>query len=195
MRAKKQKNRAFPTLAWEFIKLQIAGNILFIGTLIGFFIGDKLLGTQSIIALVSASIVANILFFLANRRWVFSQKEKLPGDQSVQRFIIFMALNFFLGILFIEFYAYLLRSFPENTVTISLLQLWTYATDWLSPIISMQGNWERYVAQFLSGITFTLWSFVGLRYWVFAPIVCHAGVCKHQGITFSWNHKKRGLQA
>lgn len=178
------------TLVWEFIKLQIAGNILFLGTLVGFFIGDKLLSAQSVLALVAASIVAHILFFIVNRKWVFSQKTKLPGDQSVQRFIIFMALNFFLGILFIELYAHLLRNNPDHSITAALLQLWTYATDWLSPVISMQGNWERYVAQFLTGITFTVWSFVGLRYWVFAPIVCHAGVCRHQGITFFWEKKK-----
>lgn len=195
MSDKKKNKRSAATLLWEFVKLQIAGNILFLGTLIGFFIGDKLLGTRSIIALVSASIAAHILFFIANRNWVFSQKVRLPGDQSVRRFTIFMILNFFLGIALIELYAHLLRSHPDSSITASLFVIWDYATQWLSPVAAMQGNWELYVAQFLSGFTFTLWSFVGLRYWVFAPIVCHAGVCKHQGINFSWFKDKKEVQA
>ncbi|NLA42789.1 hypothetical protein GX865_01345 [Candidatus Saccharibacteria bacterium] len=194
MTANKNKDRSATTLVWEFIKLQIAGNILFLGTLIGFFIGDKLVGTKSIIALVSASIVAHILFFIANRKWVFSQKVKLPGDQSTRRFVIFMILNFFLGIALIELYAYLLRANPDSSITTALFTVWNSATEWMSSFVAMQGNWELYVAQFLSGLTFTLWSFVGLRYWVFAPIVCHAGVCKHQGINFSWLKSKDGAQ-
>lgn len=195
MSASKKNSHSIARLLWEFVKLQIAGNILFLGTFIGFFIGDKLLGAQSIIALVSASIIANILFFIANRNWVFSQEKKLPGDESAKRFTIFMILNFFLSIALIELYAHLLRTHPDSSITASLFAIWDYATQWLNPLVVMQGNWERYVAQFLTGFTFTIWSFVGLRYWVFAPIVCHAGVCKHQGISLSWLKSKRNAQA
>ncbi|HET7630181.1 MAG TPA: hypothetical protein VFK03_02295, partial [Candidatus Saccharimonadales bacterium] len=46
----------------EFIKLQIAGNVLFWGTYIGFPIFHEVLGWPSFWSLFTASLIGNILF-------------------------------------------------------------------------------------------------------------------------------------
>lgn len=185
MSHQKQKTRLL-ALIWEFVKLQIAGNVLFFGTLIGFFVGENILHTPILPTLIVASILANILFFMLNRDWVFTgtNKGKNDGKQTAMRFTLFMGLNFVLNIVLIELFATLLRQAPSAPITAGLFTLWSGATDWLSPVLgSLEQNWQHYVAQFLSGIVFAAWSFIGLRFWVFSSPWHHAQTSHHQAIT------------
>lgn len=179
MSHKKQKIAPL-TLAWEFIKLQLAGNILFFGTMIGFFIGDKILDAPSLLSLIVASILAHILFFVADRDWVFTSTGDHRQGQAMTRFIIFMSVNFLLNIVLIELFAHLLRQSPDHTIVTGVKDTWLFATSWLAPLVGvMEQNWEMYVAQFLTGFVFTAWTFIGLRFWVFAPVKHHARTSRH----------------
>lgn len=123
--------------AIEFVKLQLAGNVLFWGTYTGYFISDKILHRPSITALAVASILAHVLFFIINREWVFSDKtgkRKTCGEAI--RFAIFMGINFFI-----------------NLGIIAGLEEYFH----ISP----------YIGQFIAGLFFTFWTFIGLKYWVF----------------------------
>lgn len=193
MSKKKHKKLQLLQLAWEFVKLQLAGNILFLGTLGGFYIGDKILHTPQLPTLIVSSILANILFFIADRDWVFTSEGVQRHGAALRRFIIFMVFNFFLNLGLIEGFAFLLRSNPDTLATITLLDIWTVATSWLTPITgSLLPNWEFYVAQFLSGLVFAVWSFMGLRFWVFAPVRHHARTSRHHAITPKLpKHKRR----
>lgn len=142
MRQKQKKSLI--KLAIEFVKLQIAGNILFWGTLGGTFLFHTVLGWVEFWALVTASIIAHFLFFIANKEWVFDDKNnRRKTSREVTRFVIFMGFNFFLNIAIIQ-----------AVVTFTSLNI--------------------YLAQFVSALFFTVWSFLGLRFWVFET-------AKHQG--------------
>lgn len=189
MTQKKSKKPSVTSLVLEFIKLQISGNILFLGTLLGFLIGDTLLGAPSIPTLIVAGIIANFFFFLANRDWVFARTARGHAKRQVWRFCAFMIFNFFLNIILIELFAQLLRQHPIAPLTAVLYSVWEFAIGWIGPLFAATAdNWQHYVAQFLSGLCFTVWSFVGLRFWVFAPIKSHAKSAHHAGITL---HTKR----
>lgn len=178
------------TLAWEFIKLQLAGNILFFGTMIGFFIGDKILDAPSLLSLIVASVLAHILFFVADRDWVFTSTGDHRHGRTMLRFIIFMGFNFFLNILLIELFAHLLRQSPDGSIVTGLKDIWLIVTNWLTPLIgTMEQGWEMYVAQFLTGFVFTAWTFIGLRFWVFAPIQHHARTSRHLALNMRPKNK------
>ncbi len=121
----------------EFIKLQLAGNILFWGTYLGFPLFHEILKWEEVFALATASIIAHIFFFIANSEWVFDEKgerRKTPGELT--RFVIFMGINFFINLGIITGLSYFFGITP-------------------------------YIGQFISGLFFTLWTFIGLKYWVF----------------------------
>ena len=97
MRRKKQKKINFIQVVWDFLKLQVAANILFVSTLMGFLIGDKVLHTPQLPTLIVASIIGNILFFIIDRDWVFTKKGAKYGKWAIQKFIIFFQKrNFYL---------------------------------------------------------------------------------------------------
>ena len=130
----------------EFIKLQLAGNILFWGTYIGFFLLHEVAKWPEVSALATASVIAHILFFIANSEWVFDEKgkrKKSPGELT--RFVIFMGINYFINLGII----YSLSHFFGIT---------------------------PYIGQFISAMFFTLWTFVGLKYWVFHEAHHHASL-------------------
>ena len=175
----KQTTKAL-RLIWEFVKLQVAGNVLFFGTLVGFYIGENILHTPLLPTLVIASILANIAFFFLNREWVFTKASEKDSKGTALRFTLFMGINFVLNIILIELFANLLRQTPSAPLTTALMSLWLTATDWLAPILgSLEDNWQHYVAQFLSGLVFAVWSFIGLRFWVFSPSWHHAQTIRH----------------
>lgn len=121
----------------QFIKLQLAGNILFWGTYLGYFVLDKWALWPHMAALVTASLVAHSLFFIANKEWVFSSdtgQQKTMGEAI--RFAIFMGLNFFI-----------------NIGIITGLDVFFGITP--------------YVGQFIAALFFTVWTWLGLKYWVF----------------------------
>lgn len=130
----------------EFIKLQLAGNILFWGTYLGFFLLYEMANWTEVASLAIASIVAHILFFIANSEWVFDEKgkrRKSPGELT--RFIMFMGLNYFINLGIIYSLSHYFGITP-------------------------------YIGQFVSAMFFTLWTFVGLKYWVFREAHHHASL-------------------
>lgn len=123
--------------AAQFIKLQLAGNVLFWGTYLGYAFADNVLHTKSAWALAIPSILAHILFFILDKNWVFSEK---TGTQKttdeIVRFVTFMGFNYFLNLGIV-------------------LSLETYLG--LTP----------YLGQFVASAFFTVWTWLGLRFWVF----------------------------
>lgn len=120
-----------------FIKLQIAGNILFWGTYIGYFLFREVGNWSELAALATASTLAHIAFFIADSEWVFDQKgerKKTPGE--LWRFVIFMGVNYVINLAIITGLSYYFDITP-------------------------------YIGQFISALFFTFWTFIGLRYWVF----------------------------
>lgn len=178
-----QKTKTNPlTYVWEFIKLQLAGNILFVGTMAGFFIGEHLLKAPLLPSLIVAGVLAHIIFFIVNRNWVFAVDDAAPNRQTMWRFGLFMGLNFVLSVLLIELFAYTLRQTPDASITTTLYSLWTHLTSWLTPG-TLTENWQYYVAQVLSGLVFSVWSFVGLRFWVFPSSRPYVEASRHHALT------------
>lgn len=141
--------------AIEFVKLQVAGNILFWGTYIGYFLLFELAEWGYMEALVTASLVSHFLFFIANKEWVFEDETgKRKTSIEAIRFALFMGLNFFINI----------------GIITGLQQYFD-----ISP----------YIGQFISAFFFTIWSFVGLKYWVFRDV-------KHSGLKLNTKAKKNG---
>lgn len=140
----KAKKRQLLLLAWEFIKLQMAGNIPFWGTYLINFGLDKGAGVDKFQALLVATVLANALFFIADDRWVFSHsRKKRKTSSEVWRFIVFMSIS----------------------------ALITFNITW--QLYSILGI-STYIGQFISAALSILWTFVGLRFWVFAPPRRHA---------------------
>ena len=134
--SKKTKKSFFDNVI-EFVKLQIAGNILFWGTYLGNALFHEIFGWPSVYAMTVSSILAHVGFFLADKNWVFSDEtgKRKTGDEVV-RFIAFMGLNFFINLGIV-------------------LGLEAYFG--ISP----------YIGQFIAGIFFTFWTWAGLKFWVF----------------------------
>jgi len=137
MKLKQKEKRTLIRWAIEFVKLQLAGNVLFWGTYIGYYLLQGRLHWPELQALVTASVIAHGLFFLVNRNWVFDDKTgRRKTSSEVIRFIIFMGLNFFINIGIIEF-------------------------------LSIYHGISPYIGQFISAMFFVIWNFVGLKWWVF----------------------------
>lgn len=131
-------------VAIQFLKLQLAGNIIFWGTYLGYFISDHFFGHPEIWALALASLVAHGLFFLVSREWIFdSSTGKRKQRQEVIRFVAFMGFNYLLNLAIIEG----LRSFFG-----------------ISP----------YIGQFIAGLFFAVWNYLGLKLWVFTGDAYHS---------------------
>lgn len=143
-------------LVLEFIRLQIAGNILFLGTMLGFYIGERILHAPALTSLIVASILANILFFIADRDWVFTAEGVRKSPGQVKRFIVFMAFNFVCNIILIELLAQAIGHMSEVFI-----------------------GYERYAAQCVAALFFSVWTYLGLKFWVFAPLKHY----RHQALT------------
>jgi len=136
---KQRKHRILLTLGWQFIKLQIAGNIPFWGTYIINAILDKGFNVDSFNALLVATVLANVLFFIVDDRWVFndSRGTRKPAAETI-KFVVFMSLS----------------------------ALLTFNITWQ---LHTQFGISTYIGQFISAALSITWTFVGLRFWVFAP--------------------------
>ena len=138
----------------QFIKLQLAGNILFWGTLIGSFVLHGILKWTEFAALVIASVVSHILFFIADKEWVFNEgKDGRKSSEEISRFVIFMGLNFFINLGIVTSVDTFLDTNPASLGFIDHLNQGT--------------DVNLYIAQFVSALFFTFWTFIGLKYWVF----------------------------
>lgn len=136
---KHTKRKALIVLTWEFVKLQLAGNVPFWGTYLLYLLFDKGLSMEKFHALLIATVIANALFFIIDDKWVFtSTKRKRKTTVEVMRFIIFMSIS---------------------AVLVFNITWQLYVMFNISP----------YIGQFIAAGASTLWTFVGLRFWVFAP--------------------------
>ncbi len=135
---KAQKKRWFKPFI-EFIKVQIAGNVLFWVTYLSYFVFDSLASVPYPISFIMATITGNIVFFMVDRHWIYnSHNGKRKSSREVSRFIIFMTLNFFLNIFIVQ-----------------------ALNDYLGI--------SPYIGQFIAAAFFTVWTFLGLHFWVFHP--------------------------
>lgn len=133
---KKQKKSLWQNVL-QFIKLQLAGNILFWGTYVGYAFADNVLHNRTWLALAIPSILAHVVFFVVDKNWVFSEKTgKQKTSTEVVRFVIFMGLNYFIN---------------------------------LGIILGLEKYFgvSPYIGQFISGLFFALWVWLGLKFWVF----------------------------
>lgn len=147
MRAKTKRNIWKNVI--QFLKLQVAGNILFWGTYVGYAIGDLWFKAETWVAVGLSSIIAHVLFFVVDKNWVFSDKTgKRKTSDEIVRFAVFMGFNYLL-----------------NLGIIVGLDTFFH----ISP----------YVGQFISGFFFTVWTWVGLKFWVFR----HVRHARYSGIT------------
>lgn len=122
---------------WQFVKLQLAGNILFWGTYIGYALSDNFMEVPTWIALAVPSIIAHVLFFVVDKNWVFSDKTgKRKTEGEIARFVIFMGINYFINI----------------GIVVGLEKYFG-----ITP----------YIGQFVAGFFFTFWTWAGLKFWVF----------------------------
>ena len=138
----------------QFVKLQLAGNILFWGTLIGSFVFHELLHWTEFIALVTASVISHILFFIADKEWVFNEgKDGRKTSDEIGRFVIFMGMNFFINLGIVTGVDAFLDKHP---ITISVVEQLNRTVDF-----------NLYLGQFAAAMFFTFWTYLGLKFWVF----------------------------
>ena len=124
-------------LVIQFVKLQLAGSIIFLGTYLGYFLSDYFFDRPTLYALALSSLIAHAIFFLVSREWIFDKKTgKKRSRQQIVRFALFMGMNYVLNLMIIEG----LRQYFD-----------------LSP----------YVGQLISGLALGLWGYFGLKVWVF----------------------------
>lgn len=140
----KKKKSSRLKLFIEFIKVNLAGNVLFWTTYASFPIFYEILEWPRIMSLVVASLLGNVLFFLIDKHWIFVDKSgRRKTSTEVVRFIIFMTLNFFINIAIIEG-------------------------------LAVYFNLTPYIGQFAAALFFSVWNFVGLKFWVFQETHHHA---------------------
>ena len=145
----------------QFVKLQLAGNILFWGTYVGYAVGHELLGWNSLLAMSIGSVLAHVAFFIVDKNWVFNTatgKRKTTGE--IGRFAVFMGLNFFI-----------------NLGIVTGLERYFDVTP--------------YIGQFIAGAFFTVWSYLGLKFWVFRS----GQIARHPAITIETNKSKEKRRA
>lgn len=122
----------------QFLKLQLAGNVLFWGGLAGTWLFLEIFHTSDVFALGAGTFLAYIAFFVIDRNWVFSDETgSRKTSIEVVRFVLFMGANFFINILLVS-------------------------------MCSSLTGLSVYVSQFIVSIFFfTPWSWLGLKFWVF----------------------------
>lgn len=136
-------------LLTQFAKLQLAGNIPFWGTYFGFMLLDKVFHMPEFQALAIATVIANVLFFIVDDKWVFAD----TGGRHASKY---EAVKF--------------------AVFISISAVVVFA---ITNALSHFGNISPYIGQFISAGISTIWTFAGLRFWVFAP-PRHHGLISHK---------------
>ena len=133
------KYRKYAIGLFEFLKLQLAGNIPFWGTYTISFALDKGLGATQFESLLVATVLSYAVFFVVNDRWVFNNDRKgRSTTTNAWRFVVFM----------------------------SITALITFNITW-----QLYENFgiSRYIGQFISAALSIEWTFIGMKFWVFAP--------------------------
>lgn len=135
---KTKKKKSLIELVTEFAKLQLAGYIPFWGKYLGFAFFDHFTPFSQFYSLLIPTILFNIIFFIVDDKWVFIHKGRTHKTAPE-------AIRFIMFIAFSELIVF--------SMTISMA---TYL------------NVTPYIGQFISGFFMAIWTFVGLRFWVFA---------------------------
>lgn len=159
---KKKTKKTVLAAVWQFVRLQLAGNILFWVTYLGGAFLHEVLGWSNTAAIPTASIVAHLLFFFANKNWVFSTKTgKQKTNDEIMRFVIFMGFNYFLNL----------------TIVLGLERYLS-----ITP----------YIGQFISAFFFTFWTWLGLKFWVFRHIrhIHHSALTIETKKSYAKRHAK-----
>ncbi|MFZ1360996.1 MAG: GtrA family protein [Candidatus Saccharimonadales bacterium] len=135
MKTNKRKNLI--RLITEFAKLQLAGYIPFWGKYLGFAFFDTFTSLPTFYALLIPMVLANIVFFYVDDKWVFSHpKGSRKTTYEAVKFTVFILLS-------------------EIVVLMITYSLYNFA------------NLTPYIGQFISGCIMAIWTFFGLRFWVF----------------------------
>jgi putative flippase GtrA len=136
---KTKKRRNLIQLITEYAKLQLASNIPFWGTYLGFALLYGVFNLPSFYALAIPTIFANLLFFVVDDKWVFANSRgRHKSHYEIVKFIVFMTFS---------------------AVTVFMITV----------ILEHTMNITPYIGQFIAGFAASLWTFLGLRFWVFAP--------------------------
>ena len=124
----------------EFIKLQIAGNIPFWGTLGLFSLLDLVFYANNYWALLVSTIAAYTLFYFVSDIWVFSHTRNSRNKTTeIWRFIVFTSFSALL--------IFNINWFQNQYFGISL-----------------------YISQFISTGLSIFWTFPGYKFWVFSAV-------------------------
>jgi putative flippase GtrA len=150
----KKKNKGKFKLFIEFFKVQVAGNILFWVTYGSYFVFDAVARIPYPISFVMATIAGNIIFFMVNRQWIYNSHN---GKRKSSQEIV-------------RFILFMILNYFINLFIVQLLK----DTFDISP----------YVGQFVAAAFFTVWTFLGLHFWVFHPDHTH-----HPTLTISRRKK------
>lgn len=134
---KRKQKKSYLHLLTEFAKLQLAGYIPFWGKYLGFAFFDNFTPVPTFYALLIPMVLANIIFFYVDDKWVFSHPAgKRKTNVEAAKFIVFILLSE----IFVLAITYGLLFFADIT---------------------------PYIGQFISGFIMAIWTFFGLRFWVF----------------------------
>lgn len=134
---KRKQKQSLLQLLTEFAKLQLAGYIPFWGKYIGFALFDNFTPLPTFYALLIPMVLANIIFFYVDDKWVFSHRSsKHKNNYEAVKFAIFILLS-------------------EVIVLGMTYGMYNFA------------NVTPYIGQFVSGFIMAIWTFFGLRFWVF----------------------------
>jgi len=151
----------------QFLKLQLAGNILFLGTIMGIAVADTLENGDPFIGLVVGSALAHVVFFYVNKNWIFTGNDNEQTKKEAGRFILFMSFNFVLNIFLVEGATSLIATFAPHL-----------------------GAYAYYIGVVMAAMFFAIWSYLGLKLWVFKRATNrHATVSRYHGLTYE---KQRG---
>lgn len=163
----RKKTSALVTNILQFLKLQLAGNILFVGTLAGVAVADTLTTADPFVGLVIGSALAHVVFFYVNKNWIFTGNSSKETRREVGRFVLFMSFNFVLNLFLVE---------GATTIVTSYL-----------PHLA---DYAYYLGVVMAAMFFAVWSYLGLKLWVFRRVTTrHATVSRHQGITYEKRRK------
>lgn len=143
---KRKQKQSLLQLLTEFAKLQLAGYIPFWGKYVGFALFDNFTPLPTFYALLIPMVLANIVFFYVDDKWVFSHPaRKRKNNYEAVKFAIFILLS-------------------ELVVLGMTYGMYNFA------------NITPYIGQFISGLIMAIWTFFGLRFWVFG----HGTPAKHK---------------
>lgn len=125
---KKTQKRSLLKLLVAFIKLQLAGNILFWGTMAGSWLFDTLMNWPPVLNVGVAAIFAHALFFMVNKEWIYDSKEnRRKTGQEIRRFILFMTMNYFLNLLLIEIWTLLgINQYFAQLINAFIFTIWNF---------------------------------------------------------------------